>query len=196
MSLLSHYGCLSKEVACILWFGVISNYKKICKKAMHFLYALRIFSFGCSIHFYGIFKESVRKLCFYCPDAFNSTYCETKWDTWLMPFLPVWEDNDQALRGLLSRWYVHGAPINVNGNPTVKHSDWRQEAEGMVGPLILNFFIAAGWNISGRQSAEANNQPYLKSAMYVDVLSINSLYKVYICSILLYKKSCETFIFE
>ena len=36
---------------------------------------------------------------------------------------------------------MHGAPINVNGNPTVKHSDWRQEAEGMVGPLILNFFI-------------------------------------------------------
>ena len=44
--------------------------------------------------------------------------------------------------------------------------------------------------------SEANNQPYLKSAIYVDVLSINFLYKVYICSILLYKKSCEMFIFE
>lgn len=102
--------------------------------------------------FLWFFKESVRKLCFYCPDAFNSTYCETKWDTWLMPFLPVWEDNDQTFRGLFSMWYVHGAPINVNGNPTAKHSDWRQEAEGVVGPLKLNFCIAAGWNISGRQS--------------------------------------------
>lgn len=38
---------------------------------------------------------------------------------------------------------------------------------------------------------EANNQPYLKSeacARYVDVLSINSLYEVYLCHILLYKK--------
>lgn len=32
---------------------------------------------------------------------------------------------------------MHGAPINVNGNPAAKHSDWRQEAEGVVRPLIL-----------------------------------------------------------
>lgn len=57
---------------------------------------------------------------------------------------------------------MHGTPINANGNPAAKHSDWRQEAEGVVGPLILIPFIAAGWNISGRQSFEANNQPYLK----------------------------------
>ena len=35
--------------------------------------------------------------------------------------------------------------------------------------------------------SDANNQLYLKSAIYVDVLSINFLYEVYICSILLYK---------
>lgn len=47
---------------------------------------------------------------------------------------------------------MHGTPINVNGSPAAKHSDRRQEAEGVVGPLMLISFKAAGWNISGRPS--------------------------------------------
>lgn len=47
---------------------------------------------------------------------------------------------------------MHGTPISVNGNPAAKHSDWRQEAGGVVGPLILISFIAAAWDISGRPS--------------------------------------------
>lgn len=47
---------------------------------------------------------------------------------------------------------MHGTPINVNGSPAAKHGDWRQKAEGGLGPLILASFIAAVWDISGRQS--------------------------------------------
>lgn len=55
---------LARSSMYILQFGVICNYKKICRKAMYFLYAFKIFSFGCSARFYCFIKKVLESCVF------------------------------------------------------------------------------------------------------------------------------------
>lgn len=64
LSLLPHYDYLRKEIVCMPQFWVICNYKKICTKATHSLYAFKIFSFGCSARFYHFIKKVLESCVF------------------------------------------------------------------------------------------------------------------------------------